>query len=208
MSIVAEVSDAVLEAAVPPAPEVSLWRLSVEQYHEMVRYGILNEDDPVELLEGLLVTKMTKSTRHCLCRRLVQDALVRVAPKGWYADSQDPVTFRASEPEPDVVVVRGEIRDYADRHPGPADVDLVVEVADTSLRRDRGWKKAIYAEASVLVYWIVNLIDRRVEVYTDPTGAATKPTYRQHQDFGEADQVPVLLEGREVARIAVREILP
>jgi Uma2 family endonuclease len=113
-----------------------------------------------------------------------------------------------SEPEPDVAVVRGSDDDYSDHHPGPEDVPLLVEVADTSLRRDRGFKKAIYAKARIAVYWIVNLIDRRVEVYTQPTGPAAAPDYGQHQDFGETDQVPLVIEGREVARIAVSELLP
>ncbi len=85
---------------------------------------------------------------------------------------------------------------------------MSVVVSDSSLRRDQGFKKAIYAKAGIAVYWIVNLIDRRVEVYTDPTGPAAQPDYRVRHDAGEADQVPVVIEGREVARIAVRELLP
>jgi len=125
----------------PPAecfavPGVSIWRLSVAQYHEMIRAGILAEDDPVELLDGCLVQKIIKNPPHCLATGLVRDALEKALPEGWHVKSQDPITLAASEPEPDVTVVRGSRRDYADRHPGPADVALVVEVADTGLQRD------------------------------------------------------------------------
>ncbi len=81
-------------------------------------------------------------------------------------------------------------------------------MADATLRRDRTLKLRIYARASVPVYWIVNLIDRQIEVYTDPTGPAEQPSYGQHRDYGPADDAPLVLDGREVGRVAVREVLP
>src|SRR5438105_9177634 len=99
----------------------------------MADHGILGEDDPVELLEGWLVHKMTKHRPHVLTTLLVRRALDRLLPNGWYVDSQEPVTTTESEPEPDVSVVRGEPRDFQDRHPAPEEVALVVEVAETSL---------------------------------------------------------------------------
>ena len=74
--------------------------------------------------------------------------------------------------------------------------------------RDQRFKKAIYARAGIPVYWIVNLIDRRLEVYSDPSGAADTADYRHREDYREADQAPVVIEGREVGRIPVRELLP
>jgi Uma2 family endonuclease len=143
-----------------------------------------------------------------LATRRVRIALEAVAPSGCYVDAPSPVTLQRSEPEPDVVLVRGVDADYRDRHPGPQDLLLVVEVSDSSLRSDQGIKKAIYAKAAVPVYWIVNLVDRRVEVYADPTGPVERPDYSPRQDFGEADHVPVVIEGREVAKIPVRDVLP
>lgn len=207
MSVVADVMQPVAEVSMPPALAESLWRLSVEQYHDMAKQGILADGDPVELLEGLLVKKMTISPSHRLATRLVRVALERVVPSGCYVDALSPVTLQRSEPEPDVVLVRGADRDYPQRHPGPGDLLLVVEVADSSLRRDQGFKKAIYAKASIPLYWIVNLIDRRVEVYSDPTGATERPDYRLRKDFCDADQVPLVIEGREVAQIFVRDML-
>jgi Uma2 family endonuclease len=173
----------------------------------LARQGFLLDGDPVELLEGLLVKKITVSPSHRLATHRVRLAFEAVAPSGCYVDAPSPVTLQRSEPEPDVVVVRGAAGDYPDRHPGPQDLLLVVEVSDSSLRRDQGLKKVMYAKAAIPVYWIVNLIDRRVEAYSDPTGAVEQPNYRLHRDFDEADHVPVVIEGREVARIPVRDVL-
>jgi Uma2 family endonuclease len=151
----------------PALPSEPVWRLTVEQYHEMVRTGILTEDDPVELLEGWLVPKVPKNPLHRLSTRLIRLALESLVPAGWYVDSQEPVTLADGEPEPDVMIVRGNSRDYRDRHPGPGEVALVVEVADTSLSRDKGLKKRSYARAGIPVYWIMDLNERRLDIYSN-----------------------------------------
>lgn len=185
-----------------------VWPLSVEQYHEMIRTGILTEDDPVELLEGVLIPKMGKNPPHSAARRLLRYALEDIVPTGWSVDVQEPVTTDDSEPEPDLTVTRGDARRYLDRHPGPQDLALLVEVADASLARDRGPKKRLYAKARIPVYWILNLVDRQIEVFTDPFGPADQPDYRQRRIYGPQDEVPVVIEGTEVGRIAVRDVLP
>ena len=206
----------VVTQPVPPVTERSsdvpsglLWRLSVDQYHQMIRAGILTEDDRVELLEGLLVTKMPKNEPHILALKLAYRVLDRALPDGWHVANQDPVVIPPhNEPEPDLSVVRGSPHDYGDHKPGPRDVTLVVEVADTSLAYDREIKKPIYARAGIPYYWIVNLPDNRLEVSSDPTGPAEEPNYRRRQDFGPADAVSLVIEGHEVGRIDVRELLP
>ena len=189
-------------------PNDLVWRLSVEQYHEMIRAGILTSDDPVELLEGWLICKMSKNPRHTLTRQLTRQALEAIAPAGWYVNTQEPITLDDSEPEPDVMLIRGEARHFLDHHPGPGELALVVEVAEASLERDRGVKKRLYARGGIAVYWIINLRKRMIEVYSEPSGLADEPDYRQHQDYGLEDSVPVVVEGREVGRVAVRELLP
>jgi Uma2 family endonuclease len=107
-----------------------------------------------------------------------------------------------------VVVVHGETRQYLARHPGPEEVALVVEVADTTLQRDRGFKQRVYARAGIPVYWIVNLLDRQCEVYTAPSGPAEQSNYGQRQVYTASETMPVTIAGIEVGRVAVRHILP
>jgi Uma2 family endonuclease len=94
------------------------------------------------------------------------------------------------------------------RHPAPQDTGLVVEVSDSTLQDDRTLKARLYARSAIPVYWIINLIAGQVEVYTDPTGPDPSPAYRQRQDYSAADAVPLVLDGVEVARIPVRDLLP
>lgn len=202
--------NAIAAPSVPSAPDptLSLYRLSVEQYHRMAEMGILTMADRVELLDGWLVQQKTKNPPHTVSTRATQMALEDVLPPGWCVRSQDPITLAESEPEPDDAVVRGMHRDYRSPHPGPLEVGLAVEVGDTTLATDRSYKQRIYAEAAIPVYWIVNLIDRQIEVYTDPAGSGPAAHYQLRQVFGPNDSVPVVIDGREVGRIPVRDILP
>jgi len=186
-----------------PMPEF-VWKFTVGQYHQMIHAEILGEDDPVELLEGVLVTKMPKNPPHSLATHLIREALTRLISLGWCVNTQEPITLTDSEPEPDVAVVQGSPRQYSDRHPRAEETALVIEVADSSLSRDRGLKKRIYARAGIPVYWIVNLPERKIEVYSQPAEA----DYQRRQDFEPDTEIPVLIEGRELGHITVRELLP
>lgn len=168
---------------------------------------MLAEDDRVELLEGWIVPKMNLNPPHSVCVQLVDDAIRKALPGGWCVRIQDAVSTNDSEPEPDVAAVRGAIRDFTERHPGPREIGVVVEVADTSLTRDR-YKCRLYGGADIAVYWIVNLVDRRIEVYIDPTGPDPNPGYRRRNDYSSDDEVPLVIDGREIARIKVSGLLP
>ena len=109
--------------------------------------------------------------------------------------------------EPDVAVARGPRRLYEERHPRPGDVAFLVEVADSSLDEDRSDKTTMYARARIGVYWIVNLVHAQVEVYTEPRGGRN-PGYRSRHDYRIGEEVPVVVDGREVGRVAVRDLLP
>ena len=132
---------------------------------------------------------------------------------GWLVCKEDPIVLpkgregRESVPEPDLSVLRGDIEDYDRRKPGPADVGLIVEVADTSVRKDRGMLLR-YAHANVPTTWLIDLNTRVVEVHTDPTGPAKRPRYRKVARFADNETVPVVLDGLEVGRVAVRDLLP
>lgn len=189
-------------------PDVPIHRLTVEQYEAMIGTGILTEDDPVELLEGWLVEKMTKNPPHMVANALILRVFPRLLPPGWFLAMQDPIATMDSLPEPDATVIRGEPRDYLQTRPDTANIGLVVEVADTSLDQDRGAKKRIYARASIPVYWIVNLVERQIEVYTESTGPTAEPTYGQRQDYGPADTISLVLDGVAGGSLAVSELLP
>jgi Uma2 family endonuclease len=188
-------------------PDAPIWRLSVVQYHQMVQSGILTDDDPVELLEGWLVPKMPRNPPHRPATQLLREALVELVPSGWFVDAQEPITTDDSEPEPDIVVVRGERRDYRERHPGPTDLGLVVEVADTTLQRDRGAKQRLYAAAGLPCYWIVNLSEQQIEVYEHPTPESSPPHYAHRRDYRPGERVALLLDGAPVGEVAVGEVL-
>ena len=201
-------------APVPLPPYAALtdepiYRLTLEQYHEMARSGTLTSDDRVELLEGLLVCKMTKLPPHTFaCLQLFRE-MSRTLPAGFFCDRERPITLprSQSEPEPDVVVVRGDPRDYRDRHPGPEDVAWIAEVADSSLKRDRTTKLRLYAEAGVNVYWIVNLVDRCVEVYTEPLPEATPPAYAKRRVVAATAEASVEIGGRTRGQIRIADLL-
>ena len=181
---------------------------SVEEYHQLIRAGILDENDDVELLEGYVVPKKSCNPPHDTAIRILSKHLERLLPPGWDYRAQSAITLSDSEPEPDLAVVRGDERTYSNRHPGPADLGLVVEVSDTSLAFDRTDKARIYARAGIETYWIINLVDRQVEVYTQPTGPSASPGYIRRDDVPLGGSVSLLLDGVVIAALAVRDLLP
>jgi Uma2 family endonuclease len=181
---------------------------TVQQYHEMIRTGILTDDDPVELLDGLLVTKMRKRPAHSTATRMARGVLEQHLSPRWFVDTQEPITLEASEPEPDLIVVRGGRERYTARHPGPADVALVVEVADATPKRDRDLKQRLYAQAGIPAYWIVNLVENTVEQYTLPSGVADSPGYRERRVLRQGDAVTLMCGDEILAQIPVSELLP
>jgi Uma2 family endonuclease len=140
-------------------------------------------------------------------RRIIERVCPLFIGTGWVIGVQQPITIGGSEPEPDFYAASGPADRYDDRQPGAKDVALVIEAADTSLGFDQTTKLEMYAAAKIAVYWIVNLKDRRVEVYTQPRGGKN-PTYRQQTNYGPDDAVPVVVAGKEVGRIPVKELLP
>jgi Uma2 family endonuclease len=208
VSSILETHQAIADVAVPPLPSDILGRLSLEQFHRMVRQGILTENSPVELWEGVLVQKMPKSRAHCLATELVFRALASRAPGGWHVEGQESVTLLGSETEPDAMFVRGTERDYVDRHPGAGDLGLVVEVSDSTLAYDRGFKKDLYATARVPAYWIVNLADHRVEAFSDAGATPAAPGYGRPDTFHESEEIPLILAGSKVGLVPVRELPP
>ena len=182
-----------------------LYRINVREYERIVAAGAL-DDERLELIAGYMVKKMPKNPPHSWSTRKILDLVDGFLPQGWLWRLEQPVrdTRSSTSQEPDIAIVRGSDDDYKYRTPDPADVALLVEVSESTLDRDQGEKLLAYAQGNIPVYWIVNLIDGHVEVYTGPGPGG----YRSRQDFKPGQTVPVIIDGHEVGRIAVADILP
>lgn len=186
----------------------STFRFSVSRYQRMIEAGIFNSEDRLELLKHYLVLKMPHSPPHDGTLDLVNAVIRSRIPFGWVSRVKQSVVLSDSQPEPDFALVRGIPRSYLTRHPGPADVGLIVEVADSSLLRDQRDKTRIYARGGISCYWIVNLVDRRIEVYTRPSGPTAVPAYSTFQLYQPGDSVPLVLDGNTVGVVPADELLP
>jgi Uma2 family endonuclease len=179
-----------------------LYRMTVDEYE---RIGGMLDDDRVELIDGYLVKKMSKNPPHIWTVQTIYSFLAGMLPSGWTWRKEDPVRIPDfDEPEPDVSVLRGSNDDFNVRLPEPRDVALVIEASETTLDRDQGPKLSAYAKAGIPVYWIVNLVENQVEVHSNPGPDG----YKSRQDFKPSQDVPVVIDGAEVGRIAVAAILP
>ena len=189
-----------------------LYRIPLGVYLETVEIGLLGPSDRVVLLDGILVNQMGKGNPHTATRIAVVKTLMGLVPNGWHVRFEAPVAMasgpkgRPSAPEPDVTVARGEGWDYIARTPTPADTAIVIEVAESSLRKDRKGL-ARYSWTNIPVAWIINLNERTVEVYSRPTGPVDSSKYQESKTYSLDDEVPVVLDGQEVGKVAVRAFL-
>jgi Uma2 family endonuclease len=186
----------------------SMARFSVARYQRMIETGILTPEDKVELLENYVVLKMPRTPRHDSTLQRMLRPLFRVLPSGWGLRVLSAIVLADSQPEPDFALVRGSAADYENRHPGPADVGLVIEVADASLLRDQRDKTRIYARGGIVCYWIVNLVDRRIEVYGQPSGPTPVPAYASFHLYQPGDDLPLVLDGQPVGTVPAADLLP
>jgi len=178
------------------------------EYDRLIEHGVFLPDEPLELLGGELMVSEPQNSAHYTAIGLVEDALRAALGSGWLVRSQGPVELDdESEPEPDVAVTHGDRRSFSRRHPSrPA---LVVEVADSSLAFDRAHKGSLYARARLDDYWIVNLVDRVVEIYRRPIPDPSAPFGWRYasQEVLSAESSVELLAIPE-ARILVSDLLP
>jgi Uma2 family endonuclease len=204
-----------LEAAITKATHLpyqgtmaAFRRFSVAEYHRLIEVGILTEDDNVELLDGYLVQKKPHSPPHDATIQKANRTFSHVVPPGWDLRVQSAITLTKSEPEPDFVIVRGDETTYLTRHPTTADIGLVVEVSDSTLVGDRDDKGRIYAKEGIACYWIVNLNDQQIEVYTSPSGPTPDAKFGQRVDYLIGGSLTLLLPGAPPLQMAVKDLLP
>ncbi len=144
-------------------------RFSVEEFHLMVRAGILKEDDRVELIAGEITEMTPIGPRHSLCVARLTHRLVGLVHDQAIVWVQNPIRLDPhSEPQPDLALVRPPLTRYTDAHPGPSELFLVIEVADTSAQDDRSRKVPLYARAGIREAWLVDLPSEAIEVYRTP----------------------------------------
>ena len=165
------------------------------EYDRLIDLGVFQPGEHLELLGGHLIVSEPQGTLHSTAVGLVEDALRACFGPGWAVRVQMPIALDdESEPEPDVAVVPGTHRDYAAAHPArPA---LLVEVAESSLAADRGTKAALYARAGIADYWILNLVDRVLEVCRDPVTAAVQSS------GGHYREIAIVHPGTSIAPLA------
>ena len=182
-----------------------LWlrRFSVPEYHKMIESGILGPDDRVELLEGWIVNKKSQNPPHRSSISRVIRQLAKVLPIDWTMSVQGPITLTDSEPEPDITLARGAEEIYDDRHPEPDDIGVLIEVGDSSVLSDRRYKGKLYAKEKVAEFWLIDLVTRKIEVYTKPRGGK----YQKFVAYSEKQTVPLILDGVKVVDIPVRELM-
>ncbi len=189
-----------------PAP---LHRLTLDEYEAMVKSGILTARDRVHLINGCLVEKISHSPAHACVNEICGDTLRALLPPGWSLQGAKPVRIPRprpeadSEPEPDRCIVRGTTRDYEDQHPEPEDVALVVEVSRSSLAEDRKMA-GIYGRAGIPVYWLIDAVNRQIEVYSQPGPGS----YAVMDVLAAGHVLTLVIEGVEVGQIPVADILP
>jgi Uma2 family endonuclease len=144
-------------------------RFSVDEYEQMIEYGILTENAGVELIRGEIIEKMAIGDPHAACVKRMNRLMGLTFGSRSLISVQDPIRLIDSEPEPDVALLLPRDDFYFSGKPRPADILLVIEVSDSSLEYDRLVKLPMYAEAGIAEFWIVNLEDDCLEVYRQPT---------------------------------------
>jgi Uma2 family endonuclease len=177
------------------------------EYDRLIALGVF-DNDPIELIGGQLIVAEPKGTYHMASLGAADDAVRAALPPGWMVRTQAPLSLDdESEPEPDLAVVSGRPADYRDAR--PTHTALVSEVADSSLSFDRQEKGSLYARAGIEDYWIVNVVNRVLEVYRDP-GADAAAVYGWRYRAVTVLEAPAVVSPLAFpqSRIAVADLLP
>lgn len=187
------------------------YRISADEFFRAIEADVFPPDRRIGLWEGRLYEKMAKKIPHAVASCKIVTALFAALPDGWCFWPENPILIDDfTAPLPDAAVVRGTADDYArsGRAPRAEDVGLVVELADSTLKENLTDTLRKYAEAGLPVYWVVNLVDRRIEVFHDPRSVQGVASYSRTERFTPEQDVPLVLDGREAARIPARDLLP
>jgi Uma2 family endonuclease len=157
--------------AIESSSSIHLKYWTVQEYHLMSDLGILDPNERTELIAGQIVIMTAKGTPHVLTLRILANVLENaLGDKSVFVSTQDPIRLdNFSEPEPDLAIVKGTILDYAEHHPVPEDIYLVIEVADSTLKQDCEVKDKLYARSNIAEYWVIDINNRQVRIFRDPS---------------------------------------
>lgn len=185
---------AVIETPTPVQPltgnfngqTLKLHQITVEQYDAMIENGVFDENDQIELLNGVIIEKMPKGTKHATLNDIIATHLINRFGEKVCVKNQNPIWLdEFSEPEPDIVLAKPPFERYFDAHPTPDEIFLILEIADSTLGYDRNTKGAAYSRAGIRQYLLLNVQEKTLEDYREPgaDGFQSKQTYRAEQTF-------------------------
>lgn len=181
------------------------FKLNVHQYYQMYDLGFF-QGRRVELIEGEIVEMAPMKSPHAVAVQLLNEVLRKIFSRGHFVTVQMPIRLdEGNEPEPDLAVIKGKIRDFSDAHPTRA--ELIVEVSDSTLRFDRGKKAKVYAQFQIEDYWILNLKDRTLEVYRKPT-LADDGTYVYSEKFEVSARSSIAPLKKSKSKVRLSDVLP
>lgn len=186
----------------------SLRRITLDEYHRLICQGFFSPEERLELIEGFLIAMSPVHPPHAYATAHITEEFIHLLGRQVSVRSQLPITLptEGSEPEPDFLVA--ERAEYIDSHPGPSDILLVGEVSDSTLNFDRTTKLSIYARSGIVEYWILNLVDKQLEIYREPELSAdgAEGTYRVKLTREPSESVSLL--AFPDIKISLKEIFP
>jgi len=192
-----------------PFARSRLRRFSLDEYQHLIELGFFDEDERIELLDGLLVEMSPINPRHAVCVDKLGGLINHLLYKKAWIRVQAPVTLEghSSQPQPDVTIALLHPEVYEERHVSADEILLLVEVADSSLHTDQTDKLKLYASAGISEYWIVNLIDNQLEIYQEPyLSAIGEGNYKIKRTYTRDETIA--LQAFPECQIDLNEILP
>ena len=194
-------------ADTPSSPVEMPYLFNVDEFYRMIDLDFFPDEARVGLWEGRVYEEMGKKQAHSLSWSKLNTALVPRVPPGWCLWAECSITISDDKaPLPDMVILRGAADDYHDRRADARDIGLIIELADSSLKIDTGAKLVAYARAGIAVYWVFNLKNNTIHVYSDPVPSEGR--YASTTTIGREGSVPFVLDGVQVAMLAASDLLP
>ncbi len=197
-----DVDPNLLVEEIPPFP---VRPFTLDQYEYLVDVGFFGEAR-VEMLDGFVVNKMTHGSLATVLVNFLADLLKAGVGSEWCVRVQSPIRLSHSEPEPDVAVAKGGQLDFLKRHPVPEELPLIIEISDSTLAKDRGPKLRAYARAGILEYWIVNCLDRQIEIHAQPQPSTEPPRYATTTILHRGETATVRIEGQPPIEIPLSRL--